>query len=241
MQTHRQALINYLKTARLFGEELLYAASPLPIPSSFHNRKTALELLYGKYADCRRCPLFQTRKKIVFGTGCLQPRVLFIGEGPGYEEDRTGLPFVGKAGELLDKILKAIGLSRESVYITNIVKCHPLRDSSETELRGNDRPPTFLEIQSCREILEAQIEILNPPLICALGSTAAKTLLKTEQGITHLRGQVHSFAFPHSLKTVPLIATYHPAALLRNDALKKEVWQDMKLLLKELQHCSIDN
>lgn len=234
MQNHRQVLVNYLKTAQLFGEEFLPApVSPLNEGTLF-NRKTALDQLYKKYADCRRCPLCQTRKKIVFGMGSLQPRVLFIGEGPGYEEDRTGLPFVGKAGELLDKIFKAMGLSRDAVYITNIVKCHPLRDPSQPERRGNDRPPNFLEIESCREILEAQIEILNPPLLCALGNTAAKTLLKTEQGITQLRGQIHSFAFPQSEKTVPLIATYHPAALLRNESLKKDVWQDMKMVMKLL-------
>lgn len=239
MQDHRQVLINYLKTAQLFGEEFIPAPTFPSQNLALSNRKTALKKLYEKYADCRRCPLCQTRKKIVFGMGSLHPRVLFIGEGPGYEEDRTGLPFVGKAGELLDKIFKAMGLNRDLVYITNIVKCHPLRDPTKPEMRSNDRPPSFLEIESCREILQAQIEILNPPILCALGSTAAKTLLKTEQGITQLRGQVHSFVFPQSGKTVPLIATYHPAALLRNESLKKDLWQDMKVVMKLLNQTEV--
>ncbi|MBI2916067.1 MAG: uracil-DNA glycosylase [Elusimicrobia bacterium] len=176
------------------------------------------------------CPLGATRQKIVFGMGSIQPKALFVGEGPGYEEDRTGLPFVGKAGALLDKIMQAIGLDRESVYIANIVKCHPLRDAQNPEMRGNDRPPEPSEMESCRPILNRQIEILDPPVICALGATAAKALLRTTQGIQSLRGRVHSFQMPHSDKTIPLIPTYHPAALLRNELLKKDVWHDMKIL-----------
>jgi DNA polymerase len=162
--------------------------------------------------------------------GSLDPRVLFIGEGPGYEEDRKGLPFVGRAGELLDRILAAIGLDRGQVYIANIVKCRPMKDPDQPELRGNDRPPEPAEIEACAQILEQQIEILDPPVICALGSTGAKVLLKTGEGITRLRGKVYNYQFPESGKIVPLVPTYHPAALLRNELLKKDVWRDMKLL-----------
>ena len=171
-----------------------------------------------------------SRNKIVFGMGSLSPKVLFVGEGPGYQEDRTGLPFVGKAGELLDKILAAIGLDRTTGYIANIVKCHPMRDPKKPEMRGNDRPPEPLEIEACSPILAQQIEILRPPLICALGSPSAKTLLRTSDGITRIRGRVFDFEYPVSKKVVPLIPTYHPAALLRNEELKKDVWKDMKLL-----------
>lgn len=196
------------------------------------DKKEKLESLYQKFSNCQNCPLSQTRKKIVFGMGSLNPKVFFIGEGPGYEEDKQGLPFVGKAGILLDKILNSIGLDRKTVYIANIVKCHPLKDPNRPEMRGNDRPPSPFEIDSCRSILEQQIEILDPPIICALGSTAGKVLLRSEEGISRLRGRIFDFQFPISKKVVPLIPTYHPAALLRNELLKKDVWQDMKMLKK---------
>ena len=224
-----EALKSYVETSRLFGEEEFYLAPSFErFPKS--DKKQKLDALYFRYARCQNCGLGASRNKIVFGMGSLDPKVLFVGEGPGYEEDKKGVPFVGKAGELLDKIMKAIGLDRDKVYIANIVKCHPMRDPAHPELRGNDRPPEFAEISACRQILDQQIEILNPPAICALGSTAAKALLNREQGITLLRGKVYQFKFPISKKVVPLIPTYHPAALLRNENLKKDVWHDIKLL-----------
>lgn len=244
-------LRDYLKTAELFGEEnFLDDAAPkhfsavvkevqsikeTEIQNPVLDRKEKLELLYQKYQDCRNCPLSKTRTKIVFGMGSLSPKVLFVGEGPGFDEDKTGLPFVGKAGKLLDKILDAIQLDRATnVYIANIVKCHPLRDPDHPESRGNDRPPMPDEVNACLPILYEQIEILQPLVICALGSPAAKTLLKTDRGISHLRGQFFDFTHPVSGRVVPLIPTYHPAALLRNDALKKDTWHDMKLLRQHL-------
>ena len=216
----RRAVQTHIETSQLFGEDEIFGSS----------KEARLNALYTRYANCRNCPLSKSRNKIVFGMGSVNPEVLFIGEGPGYEEDRRGLPFVGRAGELLDKILAAISLSRQTVYIANVVKCHPMKNPRRPDLRGNDRPPEPPEMEACRPILEEQIEILNPPLICALGSTSAKALLRTEDGITKLRGRVFDFQFPKSGKIIPLIPTYHPAALLRNEILKKDVWRDMKLL-----------
>jgi len=193
-------------------------------------KKQNLENLYRLYENCQVCPLGSTRNKIVFGMGSSNPKVLFVGEGPGFEEDRKGLPFVGKAGMLLDKIMASIGLNRESVYIANIVKCHPMKNPSQPLMRGNDRPPSPEEVEACSPILARQIEILDPPFICALGSPAAKVLLNTQEGITKLRGKVFDFKIPGTNKIIPLLPTYHPAALLRNEDLKKDVWSDMKLL-----------
>jgi len=249
---------NLLETARDYGEEDFLLTAPrktaeVPTRAGFSvvsddvsispaslkkeeiKSEGSLESLYQKYAECQNCSLAKSRKKIVFGVGALHPKVLFIGEGPGYEEDRQGLPFVGKAGQLLDKIMASIGLNRENSYIANIVKCHPMKDPSQPDLRGNDRAPDDQEMAACKEILEQQIEILNPPVICALGSVSAKFLLKSTDGITRLRGKLFNYEFPVSKKIVPLIPTYHPAALLRNPELKKEVWQDMKLLKKVME------
>lgn len=247
-------LKEYFKTVELFGEEEFYDSSqssidrspkilatvdaPSLISSSDSlkgNKEKKLFALYKKFENCQNCPLGRTRTKIVFGIGSVNPQVLFIGEGPGYDEDKNGIPFVGKAGMLLDKILKAISLDRNGVYITNIVKCHPMKDPDHPEMRGNDRPPLPLEIESCRAILDQQIEILDPPLICTLGTTAAKTLLRSESGISHLRGKIYKFQFPVTEKVVSLVPTYHPAALLRNESLKKDVWQDMKLVKKLIE------
>lgn len=220
-----RSLIESVRTAELFGEE------DFPVEGRAQpGKKERLEALYRKYSGCQNCPLGASRNRIVFGMGSLDPLVLFIGEGPGYEEDQKGLPFVGKAGNLLDKILVSIGLDRTKVYIANVVKCHPIRDPSRPEMRGNDRPPEPMEIEACRPILEQQISILDPSVICVLGATSAKALLRTEQGISRVRGRVFDYEIPESKKVIPLIPTYHPAALLRNEALKKDVWQDMKLL-----------
>ncbi len=224
---------NAIEDLELFGEESLYISrveENIKKGSSL-SKQGQLEALYTRYGNCQNCALGSTRKKIVFGTGSLDFKVLAIGEGPGYEEDRQGLPFVGKAGVLLDKILASINLDRKTnVYIANIVKCHPMRDPAQPDLRGNDRAPTPEEMFSCRPILDQQIEILQPPLILCLGSVAAKNLLNSSQGVSQLRGKVYDFAYPVSGKKVPLLVTYHPAALLRNELLKKDVWHDMKVL-----------
>jgi len=163
--------------------------------------------------------------------------VIFVGEGPGYEEDHRGEPFVGKAGQLLDKILEAIGLSRKTVYIANIVKCHPMKDPSDPEKRGNDRPPAPEEMQACCGFLDEQLRLIRPSFIVTLGASAAKKMLGTEEGITRIRGRWGEYRVPDG-PVIPLLPTFHPAALLRNPALKRDVWTDMKELRKALEEAA---
>jgi DNA polymerase len=167
--------------------------------------------------DCQRCRLARGRKNIVFGAGSSSAKILFVGEGPGFEEDQQGEPFVGPAGQLLTKIIEAIHLSREQVYICNIVKCRPPRN----------RNPQPDEIKTCFQFLERQIAAIRPDFICALGSVAAQTLLNTDVPISRLRGRFHDY------KGIKLLPTYHPAYLLRNPEKKRAVWEDMKMLMKE--------
>ena len=170
--------------------------------------------------DCQRCRLARDRKNIVFGSGSSSAKLLFIGEGPGFEEDQQGEPFVGPAGQLLTKIIEAIHLSREQVYICNIVKCRP---------PGN-RNPQPDEIETCSQFIDRQIAAIKPDFICALGSVAAQTLLNTAIPISRLRGRFHDY------KGIKLLPTYHPAYLLRNPEKKRDVWEDMKMLMKEYQY-----
>jgi DNA polymerase len=170
-------------------------------------------------AGCTRCDqLVQNRTQTVFGTGDPTARLVFVGEGPGADEDRTGEPFVGAAGQLLTKILDACQLSREQVYILNAVKCRPPRN----------RNPTEGELTHCWGYARQQLEILQPEFICCLGSVAAKTLLGTKQPLGRLRQQFHQY------RGSRVIATYHPAYLLRTPAAKRHVWDDMKLLMKAM-------
>ena len=172
--------------------------------------------------QCRKCPLGHVRLKAVFGIGNPHAQLMFVGEGPGYEEDHQGEPFVGPAGRLLDAMIKAIGMSRESVYIANIVKCHPMIDALHPDQRNNDRPPTPEEVNACLPYLDQQIELIKPLVICSLGASATKALLRTTEGITQLRGQSFSY------RGIALIPTYHPSALLRNPSLKRQSWEDLK-------------
>ena len=176
---------------------------------------TAIRLDLG---DCRRCKLSKDRKNIVFGAGNRHASLVFVGEGPGYEEDRQGEPFVGAAGNLLTKIIQAMNLSRNEVYICNIVKCRP---------PGN-RNPEMDEIKACSPFLERQIEAIQPRFICALGTFAAQTLLESTVPISKLRGHFYTY------KGTPVLPTYHPAYLLRNAEKKRDVWEDMKLLMKKM-------
>jgi DNA polymerase len=173
---------------------------------------TTLEEVRKELGDCRRCKLHRTRRTLVFGEGNERAKLMLIGEGPGYDEDVQGRPFVGKAGQLLTKIIQAIHLRREEVYITNIIKCRP----------PQNRNPEPDEIQSCHPFLLKQIEAIQPKIICALGAFAAQTLLKTDAKITTLRGRLYD------LEGIKVIPTYHPAYLLRNPERKREVWEDMK-------------
>jgi len=205
-------------------------------PSPEGTRQSRLDAVAEAVRSCRRCVLGGARRHAVPGTGSAEARVLFVGEGPGLEEDRRGEPFVGPAGELLDRILAAIGLSRRTVYIANIVKCHPMKDPGQPESRGNDRPPSPEEMAACRPYLAEQIRILSPRCIVALGAVAARALLGSEAPIGRLRGTWGQYLDgDFAVKVMP---TYHPAALLRDPELKKLVWQDMKALRAELESAS---
>lgn len=170
--------------------------------------------------DCQRCRLASGRKHIVFGEGSAKSRLVFVGEGPGFEENQRGQPFVGAAGQLLTKIIEAMKLTRDQVYICNVTKCRP---------PGN-RDPEADEIETCLPFLERQIAAIRPDFICTLGRIAAQALLKTDAPISRLRGRFHSY---HGIKLLP---TYHPAYLLRNPDKKREVWNDLQMLMKEYRY-----
>jgi len=193
----------YLEYLKGMGvESLLF---PLPSKSTLKEVRTEL-------GDCRRCKLHRTRKTLVFGEGNEKAILMLVGEGPGYEEDVQGRPFVGKAGQLLTKILQSIHLEREEVYIANIIKCRP----------PQNRNPESDEISACHPFLLRQIQVIQPKIICALGTFAAQSLLQTGEKISALRGKIFDL---HGIRVIP---TYHPAFLLRNPERKKEVWEDMK-------------
>lgn len=178
-----------------------------------------LEALRKEVMDCARCDLHKTRHNVVFGSGNSAARVMFIGEAPGEQEDIQGLPFVGRAGGLLTKIIEAMGLERGDVYIANILKCRP----------PHNRPPLPAEISACAHNVKRQVEAIRPKVICTLGKFASQTLLKTEKPISALRGTFHEY---NGIKVMP---TFHPAYLLRNPDDKKLVWEDMKKVMKELK------
>jgi uracil-DNA glycosylase len=168
--------------------------------------------------DCTRCKLHKARTKIVFGTGNPNADLMFVGEGPGRDEDLSGEPFVGRAGKLLTDMIKAMGLQREDVYIANVVKCRP----------PENRLPEKDEITTCSPFLMRQIDAIKPKVICTLGSCSAQTLLQTAQGISKLRGEWFDF------RGTKLMPTYHPAYLLRNPAAKPEVWKDLQKVMAVL-------
>ncbi len=171
-----------------------------------------LEEIRKEMGDCRRCKLHRTRRTLVFGEGNPEAGLMFVGEGPGYDEDVQGRPFVGRAGQLLTKIIESIQLRREDVYIANIIKCRP----------PQNRNPEPDEIEACHPFLMMQIEAIRPKIICALGTFAGQTLLKTDAKITALRGKLYE------REGIRILPTYHPAYLLRNPERKREVWEDIK-------------
>lgn len=179
------------------------------------------QALQAAVANCTRCDLHRSRTQTVFGVGDPQARWLVIGEAPGAEEDRLGEPFVGRAGQLLDAMLKAVGLARGQVYIANILKCRP----------PNNRDPHADEVACCTDYLQRQIELIDPALILAVGRIAAQHLLHSDQPIGKLRGQVHRYGEAG----IPLVATYHPAYLLRSPAEKRKAWQDLQLAQRTAQ------
>ena len=162
--------------------------------------------------NCKKCKLCENRNKVVIGKGNKNAKIMFIGEGPGADEDREGLPFVGKAGQLMDKAFSGIGINKEEVYIANIVKCRP----------PNNRNPEYEEADSCKEYLDSQINLIKPEIIVLLGSVALKNILGKDYGITASRG---NWIEKDGIKYFP---TFHPAALLRDEAKKIEFWKDLK-------------
>lgn len=178
-----------------------------------------LEVLQQQVATCTRCPeLASTRTQTVFGIGNTKTRLCFLGEAPGADEDKTGIPFVGRAGQLLTKIIEACQLKRDDIYILNMIKCRP---------PGN-RNPLPQELANCRGYLESQLDLIRPEYICCLGAVAAQNLLGSTLSIGKLRGKVHHF------RGTKVVCTYHPAFLLRSPSFKKETWEDMKLIMREM-------
>lgn len=203
---------------------------------STEDKQQQLDALAEQIKTCTRCALGATRIKAVPGEGNINTKLMFVGEGPGYEEDRQGRPFVGKAGILLDKIIAAMGFSREEVFIANMVKCHPMVDPSDPEKRSNDRAPIPDEIAVCRKYVEQQIAIIQPDYIVALGGVAAKSLIKDAPNLASIRGKIYDLQLTHAelKKPVKILATFHPAALLRNPGWKKDAWADLKVLLNDM-------
>ncbi|NJD68214.1 MAG: uracil-DNA glycosylase [Candidatus Methylomirabilota bacterium] len=206
----------HLRRQKLLGIERLHVAwperiAPPPTASLTQVRETL--------GECARCKLHTGRKTIVFGVGNPRAWLVFVGEAPGADEDEQAEPFVGRAGQLLTRIIEAMKLTREQVYICNIIKCRP---------PGN-RNPEPDEIAACEPFLIAQLHAIRPKLICALGTFAAQTLLRTKEPISKLRGRFHDY---HG---IPILPTFHPAYLLRNPHEKKTVWEDMKLLMRQYE------
>lgn len=191
----------------------------LPLPEAAMSGGETLADIRSDLGDCNRCTLCKARAHIVFGQGNPDARLVFVGEGPGFDEDRCGQPFVGAAGQLLTKIITAMKLTREAVYICNIVKCRPPKN----------RNPQPDEIRHCLPFLKRQLAAINPRVICALGNVAARTLLDTQAPISRLRGEFHE------VMGIPVMPTFHPAFLLRNPEKKRDVWDDVQRIMKLLE------
>ena len=195
----------------------------------FQGKESLLAPLRERVAICRQCPhLAASRTQTVFGVGNSDADLMFIGEAPGADEDRQGEPFVGRAGQLLTKIIGAMGFSRDEVFIANVLKCRP---NMPPGAPGN-RPPTAAEMETCLPYLAEQIEIIRPKVLVALGATAVEGLLKIREPMGKLRGRWHSY------RETPLMITFHPSYLLRNQSNteKRKVWEDMLLVLERLEH-----
>jgi uracil-DNA glycosylase len=203
-------------TSRL-SEQNMTSAIPVPF---FDSAADALSAIRADIGDCTRCKLHTLgRSQIVFGVGNPNADLMFVGEAPGADEDVQGVPFVGRAGQLLTKIIEAIGLERDEVYIANVIKCRP----------PQNRNPEPDEVATCEPFLLRQIDAIKPRVIVALGKFAGQTLLQTDAPISRLRGRVFDY------RGAKLIPTFHPAYLLRNPSAKREVWEDMKLVKKLLE------
>lgn len=216
------SLRNYLEELRESGVDALPYAEPDPGVAVLSRDPVApsdgLEKLRSELHDCGRCALGATRTNLVFGVGNPRARVMFVGEAPGRDEDLKGEPFVGEAGQLLTKIIQAMGFARDDVYICNVLKCRP----------PNNRNPQPDEIEQCEPFLLRQVRAVGPEVIICLGTFATHTLLKTREPISKLRGQFHDY------NGIPLMPTFHPAFLLRNPGMKREVWSDVQQVMKRL-------
>lgn len=221
-------LKRHLEALRFWGIDALpVSAAPARSPdsSSTATKTAALAKVEQEVIICQRCPLYRSRTHHVFSDGNPDAQLVFVGEAPGREEDLQGKPFVGAAGQLLTKMIEAIGLKRSEVYICNVLKDRP---------PGN-RTPEPDEIDACLPFLERQLAIIEPKVICALGAVAAKALLGSQVAITKVRGTVHAY------RGIPLVPTFHPAYLLRNPPAKRLVWQDLKTVKAILQQSAISN
>lgn len=219
----RERLLFYRSMTELGFERRAVAVAPVQkvepsVPERATLSRETLVEVRADLGDCTRCVLHEKRTNLVFGVGNPSADLMFIGEGPGFEEDRQGIPFVGPAGQLLTKIIRAIDLSRDDVYIANVVKCRP---------PGN-RDPEPEEVEECRSFLDRQVDAIRPKVICALGRVSALNLLRTDEGITRIRGRMYPY------RGAKLVPTFHPAYLLRNPEKKRECWQDMKLIRRLL-------
>ena len=212
----------YRRETSVGGARLASPAADPPVDANLsptlNDKPSALAAIREDIGDCTRCRLHKGRKNIVFGVGHVNADIMFIGEGPGADEDEQGEPFVGRAGQLLNNMIQAMGIKREDVYIANIVKCRP---------PGN-RTPERDECDTCSPFLLRQIDIIQPKMIVALGATAAKTLTGLNDSMTNLRGKTYDF------RGTPLAVTYHPAFLLRDPRQKAEAWKDLQMVMKKL-------
>lgn len=217
---------SYIELEKNAGISELYISQPTVNFSIYDKKKMAtgqkqevFSQLKNKVSNCKECQLHRGRRNVVFGSGSPDAKLVFVGEAPGMEEDLQGEPFVGRAGELLTKMIEAMGLKRSEVYIANCVKCRP----------PENRPPTPIEIATCKPYLIEQLKIISPKIICALGKFAAQTLLLTDKPITSLRGKFWDW------ENIKIMPTFHPAYLLRNPADKRLVWEDLKKIRDALK------
>jgi DNA polymerase len=194
------------------------ASTPSTLPPVIGDKPTALKLIRKDIGDCTRCRLHKGRTNLVFGVGNVNAELMFIGEGPGADEDAKGEPFVGRAGQLLNNMISAMGIKREDVYIANVVKCRP----------PSNRTPEKDECDTCSPFLMRQIDVVKPKVIVALGAVAAKNLLAVSDSMANLRGRWYDF------RDSKLAVTYHPAYLLRDPRQKKETWKDLQMVMKYL-------
>ena len=213
----KKAINNYLNQYKeVYSEELYFEMSTDQLNKTYDS-SLQLQKYYNKIKNCMICPLGKTRTNFVFGVGNRKSNLVFVGEAPGENEDLKGEPFVGKSGKLLDKILKAISLSRKDIYICNIIKCRPPKN----------RNPLYDEIEKCRPYLDFQLKLIQPKVIIALGKVAANTLLNNSFTLNEMRGNRFSYL------DIDLMVTYHPAALLRNPNFKKPCWEDFQMIQKK--------